>query len=282
MTVLLADRMKAYEDISCAQHLIPNLPICIRVDGKAFHSWCKGLARPFDSGFRDVMDTVAAALVELTNAVIGHTHSDEISLVLWNRGNPQSDTYFHGRRDKLVSIIASAATWHFQQAAASLLPSCSGKMALFDGRAWNVPTPEEAVNYLLWREQDATRNSISMAAQTFYSTKQLLGRNGKEMQEMLWQRGVNWHYYDARYKRGSYWKRVLVTRPFSTEELATLPPQHAAHATPGLMVQRHRMVRLDLPPLGSITNRCGVLFENEKPIVEGDDDRLLDISKQHI
>ena len=268
MTVSLADRMKAYEDISCAQHLIHNLPICIRVDGKAFHSWCRGLARPFDSEFHDVMAAVTAALVELTDSVIGYTYSDEISLILWNRGNPQSDIYFHGRRDKLVSVIASAATWHFQQAVSAMLPSHSSKMALFDGRVWNVPTPDEATNYLLSREQDATRNSVSMAAQECYSHKQLLGKNSKDMQEMLWQRGVNWNDYDARYKRGSVWKRVLVTRPFSAEERAALPPQHDAHVNPHLEVHRHTMMRLDLPPLGSITNRCGVLFDGENPVVD--------------
>jgi hypothetical protein len=34
----LADRMKLYETIGAGQRLIPSLPVCIRLDGKAFHS----------------------------------------------------------------------------------------------------------------------------------------------------------------------------------------------------------------------------------------------------
>ena len=276
MTTSLADRMKFYEDISCAQQLIPNLPVCIRVDAKAFHSWCRGLERPFDARLQRVMDDVTAKLVDMADAVIGYTQSDEISLVLWNYAVPNSDIYFHGRRDKLVSVIASAATWHFQRALvtvpAGYIPENVGKPALFDCRAWNVPSPQEACNYLLWREQDATRNSVSMAAQTHYSTKQLHGKNGKEMQEMLFQKGVNWNDYPPRFKRGAYWKRLLVAWPFTAEELEALPPKHDARTNPGLLVQRHLMSHLPLPPLGSIANAVEAIFYGATPLAKSHDD----------
>lgn len=272
MTQSLADRMKAYEDIACAQHLIPNLPICMRVDGKAFHSWCKGLERPFDARLQHIMDEVTAKLVNMTDAVIGYTQSDEISLILWNYAVPNSDIYFHGRRDKLLSVVASAATWFFQRALPAYLPTKGGKLALFDCRVWNVPTPQEACNYLLWREQDATRNSISMAAQACYSPKQLHGKNGKEMQDMLFQKGVNWNDYDARCKRGAYWKRLLVTRPFTAAELAELPPKHEARTNPDLLVQRHIMSAVPLPPLRSIANPIEAIFYDATPLAKSHDD----------
>ena len=272
MTTSLADRMKAYEDIACAQHLIPNLPICIRVDGKAFHSWCRWLERPFDARLQRVMDDVTAKLVDMADAVIGYTQSDEISLILWNYGAPNSDTYFHGRRDKLVSVIASAATWYFQRALATVpagyIPERVGKPAFFDCRVWNVPSPQEAVNYLIWREQDATRNSISMAAQAYYSPKQLHGKNGKEMQEMLYQHGINWNDYPPRFKRGAYWKRLLVTWSFTAAALAQLPPKHKARTNPDLLVQRHIMSALPLPPLGRIANPVDVLFYDATPVTK--------------
>ena len=273
MTASLADRMKAYEDIDCAQHLIPNLPVCIRVDGKAFHAWCRGLERPYDTRLQHVMDEVTAELVDMTDAVIGYTHSDEISLILWNYGILNSDIYFHGRRDKLVSVLASAATWHFHRALLAYLPAKVGKLALFDCRAWNILTPHEAINYLLWREQDATRNSISMAAQAYYSPKQLHGKNGKEMQEMLFQKGINWNDYDARCKRGAYWKRLLVSRPFTAAELTELPPKHEARTNPDLLVQRHVMSGLALPSLGKIANQYAVIFEGADPILRSEDVR---------
>jgi hypothetical protein len=52
----LADRMKLHEDIGAGQRLIPNLPVCIRIDGKAFHSWTRGLRRPYDERLHTLFD----------------------------------------------------------------------------------------------------------------------------------------------------------------------------------------------------------------------------------
>lgn len=98
---------------------------------------------------------------------------------------------------KIVSVSASLATAKFNE----LRP---GKLAFFDSRVFTIPDRAEVENYFIWRQQDATRNSISMAAQAYFSHKQLNGKSTGEMQDMLWsQHGINWNDYDPRFKRGT-------------------------------------------------------------------------------
>ncbi len=263
----IGDRMKLYEGITAAQVLIPNLPVIVRIDGKSFHTWTRGLERPYSEPLQNLFDDVTSYLVSASNAVIGYTQSDEISLILWNYEKPDSQIMFDGNVAKLTSVLASMTTARFNQLAPMHLPRKAESLAFFDCRVWNVPSAEEAINCLIWRELDATRNSIQMAAQSFYSQKQLHKKNTAEMQEMLFQKGINWNDYPARFKRGAYIKRRLVERKFSTNELGVLPPQHEAHTNPNLMIQRHVMETLDLPPLLKVINRYQVVFEGVKPIV---------------
>lgn len=262
----LSDRMKFYERITAGQMLIPNLPICARLDGKAFHSWTRGLQRPFDECLQGLFDEVTAYLVEESNAIVGYTQSDEITLILYNGGHPESQIFFDGRVAKLTSVLASMATAKFNALVSHWLPEKCERLAFFDCRVWNVPSEVEAVNCLLWREQDATRNSIQMAAQCHYSHAQLLGKNSDEMQEMLFQKGVNWNDYSSRFKRGAYFRRVTMMSKFSVEELDKLPAKHEAWHNPVLMIERKVLQRLEMPPLQKVSNRVEVVFHGAEPI----------------
>jgi tRNA(His) guanylyltransferase len=266
----LADRMKRYEEISAAQRLIPNLPVCVRLDGKAFHQWTRGLRRPYDDRLHTLFDETTKFLVEASDAVVGYTQSDEITLILYNGGQSDSQVFFDGRISKLTSVLASMATAKFNALVPSTLPEKENRLAFFDCRVCNVPTEQEAVNCLLWRELDATRNSIQMAAQALYSHKQLHQKNTPEMQELLRQKGINWHDYPARFTRGGYFQRRAMTRKFTVEELEQLPPLHDARKNPDFMVMRQMIAPLDLPALLRVGNRVDVIFRGcaPEPIVE--------------
>jgi tRNA(His) guanylyltransferase len=266
----LADRMKLYENIGAGQRLIPNLPVCIRLDGKAFHSWTRGLKRPYDHRLHTLFDETTKFLVEASDAVIGYTQSDEITLILSNGGKPDSQIFFDGRISKLTSVLASMATAKFNALVPSILSEKQGRLALFDGRVWTVPSEQEAVNCLLWRELDATRNSIQMAAQALYSHTQLHQKNTAQMQAMLWQKGVNWQDYPTRFKRGGYFQRRVIERTFTVEELAQLPPLHEARGHPDMRIRRQVIVPLELPPLLQMANRAEVIFRGcaPEPITE--------------
>lgn len=259
------DRMKMYEGIEANRILIPGLPICVRLDGRAFHTFTRGLNRPYDERLSRMMIDTTKRLVEDTHALIGYTQSDEISLI-YTPATSSEELLFGGRVSKLTSTLASIATAYFNEMRHELLPKKG--IATFDCRVWSVPSKEEAVNSILWREQDATKNSISMAASAYYSHKQLQGKNSSEKQEMLFQKGINFNDYPAFFKRGSYVKRVVSTRKLTITELETLPTKHKARLNPDLEFTRSCVTEIDMPIFSKVINRVGVVFDNEDPIVK--------------
>jgi len=266
-TDALGTRMKEYEMAEAGRMLIPGLPVMVRLDGKAFHTFCQGLQKPFDERLTDLMIDTTKFLVEETNAVVGLVQSDEISLVLYTE-KPESQLFFNGRIQKLTSVIASMCTAFFNRELPKALPEKSDKFAYFDCRVWNVPSLEEASNTLVWRELDATKNSISMVAQHYYSHNQLHGKSGKEKQEMLFQKGINWNDFLPKFKRGSYICRVNKFIKFNERELSVLPEKHQARINPELLVERSVVERIELPPILKIVNRVGVLFKGEPPVIK--------------
>lgn len=192
----LGDRMKRHE--AAFRSVLPRRTYALlRVDGRSFHSYLRGAAKPFDEDFMADMDHVAEALcTEITGSVFAYTQSDEISILVTDFATPQTQPWFDGVVAKLLSVSASLAT-------AVLNERRPGKRALFDARVFTLSDPVEVANYFLWRQRDAVRNSISMAAQAHFSHKRLHGVSSAAMQELLFtEAGVNWNDYPDGCKRG--------------------------------------------------------------------------------
>jgi tRNA(His) 5'-end guanylyltransferase len=139
----------------------------------------------------------------ISNCIFGYTQSDEITLVLYNP-NIDSEPWFDNRLEKIVSLSASLGTLAFNKYLMEKENIDERKLwkATFDARAFNVPV-FEVVNNIIWRQQDATKNSINSVAQANFSHKELQGKNGSEMQDMLMlQKGINWNDTPTKYKRG--------------------------------------------------------------------------------
>lgn len=260
----LGDRMKVYEMAEAGRKFMPLLPIVARLDGKGFSSFTKGLLRPYDERLSNLMVDCTKYLVSETNACCGYTQSDEITLA-WYAPDYKSEIYFAGRISKMVSVLAAMVSVYFNANKHVLPETHVKKTALFDCRCWNVPNIIEGTNSFLWREQDATKNSVSMAARSKFSHKQINNKNSKEMMDMLMSVGINWNDYPNFFKRGTYVQRKVISRAFSTEELDKLPLKHAARTNKDLIVERTEYVTLDLPPLGKIKNRDKVIFFGEEP-----------------
>lgn len=258
------DRMKLYEHQEAGRRLLPLLPVCLRIDGKGFSKFTKGLQRPYDKRLVELMCDTTTYLVQETQACIGYTQSDEISLV-WYSDDYKNQIFFDRRVQKIVSVVASMATAFFNANIDKYLPEKVGNLAMFDCRVWQVPTLEEAANTVLWREFDATKNSISMAARHYYSHETVYKKTGDEMQEMLWQQGVNWNEYPSFFKRGTFIQKRKVERLFTTEEIDKLPIKHEARLNPKLTVERSEIQRLDMPPFSKVTNRVDVIFHGTEP-----------------
>lgn len=259
----LSDRMKMYEAAQSGK-LMPLVPALARLDGRAFHTWTRGLERPFDSRFIAIMQAVTEFLVQETNALLGYTQSDEITL-LWHQREFRSQLPFDGKVQKLVSNLASMTSVQFNKQVRDFVPEKKKIPAYFDCRVWSVPNKTEAINVFVWREQDAVRNSIQGLAQAHYSHKELFGKDQSAMHEMLHAKGVNWNDYAARIKRGTYVQQYHVERPFAPKELELLPPMHAARLYPNMSFHRREVRLLAMPPIQQVINRKEVIFDGEEP-----------------
>lgn len=259
----LGDRMKLYEGYGTQYKLIPLVPVAARIDGVCFHTWTKGLMRPYDERLCILMKDTAAYLLKETGADLAYTQSDEISLG-WMNDDYRSEMYFNGKISKLNSVIASKAAAFFNSKVEDILPKKHNELAVFDCRIWNVPNLTELANTFYWREMDATRNSIQMAGQSVFSHKSLMHKSCSQIQEMLFQQeGINWNDYPTFFKKGVYIhnKKIMVSKQ---EDLSLLPEKHHARITQNLNAIRTDVVELEIPPLSRIENKAGVLFLGEE------------------
>lgn len=198
----LGDRMKRYEAVAGGT-LMRRAPVIVRVDGKAFHTLTRGMDRPFDQGFVRCMEEAATALLEeAQGSRLAYCQSDEISVVLCDYDTIQTEPWFGYRVQKVASVAASIATAAFTAQFRHSFPDRSAR-PVFDGRVFSLPDETEIVNYLIWRQQDATRNSIQATGYAHFSAKQLHKVNTKAMQEMLFtEKGINWNDTPTHLKRG--------------------------------------------------------------------------------
>lgn len=222
----LGDRMKAYEAATSAQRAFKGQPFCVRLDGRNFSTFTQGLRRPFDPDMSQLMKDVTHDLVGEFAPLIGYTQSDEITLGFYLPADSQAEYVFDGKFQKLVSLTAAFASTRFMEGMKAYLPQKVGRWATFDSRAFVVPNLQELYHCFLWRQQDATKNAISMAASAYYSHRELHGKSGDEKQEMLFAKGVNFNDYPAYFKRGTFLQRVKKLVTLTPEQLEKIPEAH--------------------------------------------------------
>lgn len=269
----LGDWCKWLEKNFSPEVMIPTLPVIIRLDGNNFHNWTKGLKRPFDENLTQLMIDTTKFLVEETNAVVGYTQSDEITLILYSKDR-DSAIYNDGKKQKILSKLPAKCVNFFNDRRKELLPT-HDRVAVFDCRVYQVPTLHDAAVQLLWRENDATKNSISMLAQSLFSHSSLQNLNGSQLQDkMMLEKGINWNDLPVRNKRGTYVKRIKVSKPFTAEELATLHPMHNAHKNPNLVIERNIVQEIEYPIFNKITNKAEVIFEDAEPILKTENETV--------
>lgn len=196
----LGDRMKQHESVYRA-YLPRKTYTILRLDGRSFHTYLKNADKPFDFRVIEDMQNITRKLCkDISGSIFGYTQSDEISILLQDFATNNTEPWFGGNIQKIVSISASLATLYLAQ----FRPEPIYGSAVFDARVFSLSTRAEVANYFLWRQQDAVRNSISMAASAYFSPSQLQYKNSNDRQEMLWsQKGVNWNSYPTIAKRGS-------------------------------------------------------------------------------
>lgn len=204
----LGNRMKSQYENRTKQFLPRRTYTIIRLDGKAFHTFTRGMEKPYDVNFINVMNQTAKFLCEeIQGCQLAYIQSDEISLLLTDFNKITSEAWFDGNIQKICSISASMCTAKFNEAYTLMRDFiyCNDEIqpkAFFDSRVFTIPDPVEVENYFVWRQKDCVRNSISMTAQNLYSHKELNNKNVSEMQEMCFQKGTNWNDMPDGFKRG--------------------------------------------------------------------------------
>ena len=229
----LGTRMKEFYEQVPKTRLVRRMPVAIRIDGKAFHTFTRGFRKPFDYILIKTMQETTKYLCEhIQGCVFGYTQSDEITLILIDYQRLNSSAWFDYEVQKLCSISASMATMAFNKYFAenvanevleyrmSMVPQCVemqqemkeyhdtlraavNKGAMFDARCFNIPK-EEVTNLVYWRQLDATRNSIQMVGQANFSHSELQNKSCNMIQDMLHeQKGINWNDYPTVCKRGT-------------------------------------------------------------------------------
>lgn len=204
--------MKSYEATS-HQTLVRRMPVVIRIDGKAFHTYTKRLKHldpdlqqvPFSSMMKEAMvETTKALVSDCQGCVLGYTQSDEISLLFRDWDTLETQAWFGNSVQKMVSVSASTATAAFNFAFMQYQkPEKLSDMARFDSRVYNIPK-EEVVNYFIWRQNDASRNSVQMLGHYHFGQKKMHAKNNSQVQDMLMlEKGVNWNDLPVWMKRGT-------------------------------------------------------------------------------
>lgn len=249
----LGDRHKRFEGLS-NQYMMSDLPIMVRLDGRAFHTFTKGLKRPYDARFSVCMIETTKFLVKETNALIGYTQSDEITLIL----PAASEHIFGGRKSKIESITAALASTCFFKYLITNLPEKTMQTPVFDSRCWQYPNEELCVESLIWREADATRNSLTMACSAYFSQKQLQGVGRSKQHDMLHSVGVNWNDYPTYFKRGTYVQRKVMDQ----ETWGKIPDKSKPESR---TFMRSEVMVIDMDPINSVSNILEVVFGGADP-----------------
>ena len=250
----LGVRMKTYYEQIPKTKLMRRCPVCIRIDGKAFHTFARGFQKPFDEVLIKTMQETTKFLCEnIQGCVLGYTESDEISLILVDYKRLNSSAWFDYEVQKMCSIAASMATMAFNKfflnnhltymqeqdwskatteeknniwRIYSAHETAINKGAMFDARVFNIPK-EEVTNLVYWRQLDATRNSIQMVGQANFSHKELQNKSCNNIQDMLMlQKGINWNDFPTYQKRGSCCIRnKMVSEPYGNRMLTNDVPE---------------------------------------------------------
>lgn len=224
----LGNRMKRYEAVS-DDYLLRRVPVIVRIDGRAFHTFTRGMKRPFDDDIllESMRQTMKYLCENIGGCVFGYTQSDEITLVLTDYKTIHTEPWFGYRKSKVISICSSMATWKFNDTFRRLVEAgyneyfevwdrkdeddklwntynkAVEKGALFDCRAFNVPI-DDVCNNIIWRQADASRNSVEQVGHFYFSDKELYKKSVNDIQDMLvLQKNVNWNDFPVHLKRGS-------------------------------------------------------------------------------
>jgi len=193
----LGERIKRYYEDALRIQVPRQTHVVLRIDGRGFHQFTRGMERPYSGPLADALDTAALALCsEMMGCKFAYGQSDEYSFLLADNDSDKSPMWFDGNIQKIVSVAASVFTAAFARSFDSPKP------ASFDCRLLVIPQASEVEKYFIWRQLDASANSLNMLASAHYTHQELLGKTEAEKHDLLHAKNLNWAKASADFKRG--------------------------------------------------------------------------------
>ena len=181
----LGDRIKRYEAVT-RYFATQRMPLIVRVDGKAFHTFTNGMGKPFDANFMTAMVNAARDVAkEMQGFKVAYVQSDEATFCLTDYDNLESQGWFGYNLQKIISVSAAMMSVNL------IKQLGTKKLPVFDSRAFNVPI-DDVINTFLWRAKDWERDSLQMYSRSFFPHKELQGKKRSDIHEMLHEIEKNW------------------------------------------------------------------------------------------
>jgi len=124
---------------------------------------------------------------------------------------------FNGRIFKLGTLSVSFASVIFDRSLRShtydstidekIVRDMDKLVPHFDARVFNVPDNNEMLNHLVWRCNEAIRNSVHALSHHHIPKKQTHKKNTKDVFDMLKEGNINWEDLEPKRKYGTLMKR---------------------------------------------------------------------------
>lgn len=244
----LGDRykdMEASETSDEKDTLYPYEAFVIRVDGRAFHTFTRGMEKPFSTVLDECRNAAATAVLKSFKPAFAYHQSDEISYVFDQVKLPAIEHPFSGRKDKLLTLVASLTSTAFAMKYAELTGDFT-KYPHFDGRiagrfSSQHTAMEDAIRCVQWRENDAMRNSMQMYGQSLFSHKELNKKSVGDIYDMAKEKGFDWFATAPEFRRGTYLTIGTAQVAIKEEQRLLIPEKHRPEA--GATVTRSAMIR---------------------------------------
>lgn len=263
----LGDKVKAFEDVENDRCFAPNSFLLARVDGRAFHTFTKGMSKPVDLW---VLNSMIQATIDVAadfKSRLAYVQSDEATFCWHYESSSTEALPFNGREQKLCSSIAAGFSSAFMNALITSDPQRYlnlGRVPSFDCRIWEVPGWGAQVDAFFWREKDAVKNAVSTAACTVASAKELAGLKHRERLALLEARGFDWEGLPLAFRCGAYVRRISRMCEIDAEIIAKIP--HDKRLAPGTLFMRHETaIDSNLLSINQLYNECEFLVHGIEP-----------------
>lgn len=210
MSNKLKDRIESYQSATDYK-LLPRVPIVICINGRGFSKVTQLLDKPYCPKFSEcIISTMLRLCTDVEGALFGYQFNDEIVIVARNDQSNDTTPWYDNRLQKICSVTSAVATMHFNECAQEIKLDVTGD-PIFTSQVFVVPTIAEAVNSLIFKQQQNFHTSIQSAclyelikSHDKHTIKEMLsGLSVDEKIDLLAQEcSVDFNSYPLAFRRG--------------------------------------------------------------------------------